>query len=157
MSVQLNVPFKDKDCVKALGASWNSEKKVWYVSSFQELTPFRKWLPTGKALLKVFLKVEEDKYKREQAAKVAEVEFERAKGEAANIFAVANHTGLDYNKADAVCAFIYMGAWPRGENTINGMYIVREYASSKRIANEEAIEELKKLRVPYEYGAERVC
>ena len=157
MSVQLKVPFKDKDCVKALGASWNSEKKVWYVNSLEELTPFRKWLPTGKALLKIFLKVEEDKHKLEQADKLAAVQFERAKGEAANIFAIANYTGLDYNRADAVCSFIYMHAWPRGENTINGMYIVREYASSKGIPTEEAIEQLKKTRVPYDYGACKVC
>ena len=155
--IELNVPFKEKDCVKALGASWNSEKKVWYVNSLEELTPFRKWLPTGKALLKIFLKVEEDKHKLEQAEKLAEVEFERAKGEAANIFAIANHTGLDYNRADAVCSFIYMHAWPRGENTINGMYIVRDYASSKGIPTEEAIEQLKKTRVPYDYGACKVC
>jgi hypothetical protein len=76
MSVQLKVPFKDKDCVKALGASWNSEKKVWYVSSLDDITPFRKWLPTGRALLKIFLQVEEDKHKLEQAEKVAAVEFE---------------------------------------------------------------------------------
>jgi hypothetical protein len=50
-----------------------------------------------------------------------------------------------------------MHAWPRGENTINGMYIVRDYAFSKGISPEEAIEELKKLRVQYEYGAGRVC
>jgi inorganic triphosphatase YgiF len=155
--IELNVPFKEKECVKELGASWNSEKKVWYVNSLEELTPFRKWLPTGKALLKIFLKVEEDKHKLEQADKLAAVQFERAKGEAANIFAIANYTGLDYNRADAVCSFIYMHAWPRGENTINGMYIVRDYAFSKGMPAEEAIEELKKLRVPYDYGAERVC
>jgi inorganic triphosphatase YgiF len=152
MSVQLKVPFKDKDCVKALGASWNSEKKVWYVSSFQELTPFRKWLPTGRALLKIFLTVEEDKHKHEEAEKVAAVEFERAKGEAANIFAIANHTGLDYNKADAVCSFIYMHAWPRGENTISGMHHVREYAISNGLSVDASIQELKKLRVRYDYG-----
>ena len=155
--IELNVPFKEKDCVKALGASWNSEKKVWYVNSLEELTPFRKWLPTGAALMRIFLQVEEDKYKLEQAEKLAEVEFERAKGQAANIFAIANHTGLDYNEANYVCSFIYMHAWPGYDNTIRGMHLVREYASSKGIPTEEAIEQLKKTRVPYDYGACKVC
>jgi hypothetical protein len=155
--IELNVPFKEKDRVKELGASWNSEKRVWYVSSFQELTPFRKWLPTGAALMRIFLQVEEDKYKLEEADKLAAVQFERAKGEAANIFAIANHTGLDYNQANAVCSFIYMHAWSGYNNTIIGMHLVRDYASSKGISVDVAIQELKKLRVPYEYGAGRVC
>ena len=155
--IQLNVPFKEKDHVKALGASWNSDKRVWYVSSFQELTPFRKWLPTGRALLKIFLMVEEDKHKLQEAEKLAELQFERAKGEAANIFAIANHIGLNYNEAEAVCSFIYMHAWPGYNNTIRGMHLVGDYASSKGVSVEVAVQELKKLRVPYEYGAGRVC
>jgi len=41
----LDVPFKDKDKAKQLGARWNAEKKSWYVPDGIQLTAFEKWLP----------------------------------------------------------------------------------------------------------------
>ena len=108
-------------------------------------------------MLRIFLKVEEDKHERKEADKKAAIAFEEAKGEAANIFAISKHMGNSYNEADAVCSFIYMHAWPRSEKTIQGMHLARSYMNSKGITMEECVAELKKLRVPYEYGAGRVC
>jgi hypothetical protein len=41
----LEVPFKDKDKAKQLGARWNAEKKSWYVPDEVQITAFEKWLP----------------------------------------------------------------------------------------------------------------
>jgi exodeoxyribonuclease VII large subunit len=43
----LEVPFKDKDHAKALGAKWDSPAKKWYVPEGRDLTPFNAWLPAG--------------------------------------------------------------------------------------------------------------
>jgi Domain of unknown function (DUF5710) len=40
----LNVPFADKDKVKALGAFWQPDKKRWVVPAGLELEPFKAWL-----------------------------------------------------------------------------------------------------------------
>jgi hypothetical protein len=40
----LNVPFADKDRVKALGALWYPDKKLWVVPAGLDLTPFQAWL-----------------------------------------------------------------------------------------------------------------
>lgn len=40
----LNVPYKDKDKAKQLGARWNSEKKKWYIPENNLMTPFEQWL-----------------------------------------------------------------------------------------------------------------
>jgi hypothetical protein len=40
----LKVPFAEKDEAKALGARWNSARKVWYVPDGQAATPFERWL-----------------------------------------------------------------------------------------------------------------
>ncbi|CAI8950407.1 DUF5710 domain-containing protein [Brevibacillus sp. IT-7CA2] len=42
----LRVPFSEKDYAKSLGAKWDLEKKVWYVSDEIDLEPFQKWFPT---------------------------------------------------------------------------------------------------------------
>ena len=44
MRINLNCPYSEKDEAKALGAKWDSEKKVWYVVDVKDLTPFAKWL-----------------------------------------------------------------------------------------------------------------
>ena len=41
----LDVPFKDKDKAKQLGARWNAERKSWYVPDGIQITAFEKWLP----------------------------------------------------------------------------------------------------------------
>jgi len=41
----LNVPFREKDEAKALGARWNPERRLWYVPPGLDLGPFQQWLP----------------------------------------------------------------------------------------------------------------
>lgn len=43
----LNVPFSQKDKVKALGARWDTSQRQWYVPAGLELTLFQAWLPAG--------------------------------------------------------------------------------------------------------------
>ncbi len=44
----LNVPYEDKDEVKALGAWFDMSKKMWYVPKNGDVSKFTKWLPNGK-------------------------------------------------------------------------------------------------------------
>ncbi|WP_347990332.1 strawberry notch-like NTP hydrolase domain-containing protein [Methylomonas sp. AM2-LC] len=39
----INVPFKDKDEAKALGAAWDGAKRSWYVPPNVDQAPFSKW------------------------------------------------------------------------------------------------------------------
>lgn len=41
----LAVPFSEKDIVKNMGAKWDNNKKLWYVSENSNLDEFDKWLP----------------------------------------------------------------------------------------------------------------
>jgi len=42
MSYKLNVPYREKDEAKALGAKWNAQGRFWYCPG--ELTPaLRRW------------------------------------------------------------------------------------------------------------------
>jgi exodeoxyribonuclease VII large subunit len=43
----LQVPFRDKDSAKALGARWDPARRQWYVPDGRELAPFSAWLPPG--------------------------------------------------------------------------------------------------------------
>ena len=43
----LEVPFKEKDEAKALGARWDAGAKKWYVPEGKDLALFSSWLPTG--------------------------------------------------------------------------------------------------------------
>ncbi|MBM5574127.1 DUF5710 domain-containing protein [Deefgea sp. CFH1-16] len=45
VQVYLNVPFKEKDQAKALGARFNPELKQWYVPHGVDVTRFVRWLP----------------------------------------------------------------------------------------------------------------
>ena len=42
--VILEVPYKDKDEAKGLGAWWDSELKKWFVPSGRDIAPFSKWI-----------------------------------------------------------------------------------------------------------------
>lgn len=42
----LNVPYKDKDAAKAMGAKWDREEKRWYAPEGTDLTPLQAWLPS---------------------------------------------------------------------------------------------------------------
>lgn len=45
MSIKLNVPFEDKDIVKALGAKWDGNLKTWYIPNhICDLKPFEKYI-----------------------------------------------------------------------------------------------------------------
>ena len=41
--IDLNVPYKEKDDAKRLGAKWDPTKKVWFVPDGADPTPFAKW------------------------------------------------------------------------------------------------------------------
>ena len=43
----LNVPFAEKDQVKALGALWHADQKRWVVPAGLDLTPFASWLESS--------------------------------------------------------------------------------------------------------------
>lgn len=45
MRINLVTPFAEKDAVKALGARWDSAKKVWYITDVADLAPFIRWIP----------------------------------------------------------------------------------------------------------------
>lgn len=45
MRIHLVTPFAEKDAVKALGARWDSNKKLWYIVDVADLTPFARWIP----------------------------------------------------------------------------------------------------------------
>lgn len=47
--IDLNVPYKQKDEAKRLGAKWDSTKKVWYVPDGLDPSPFQVWLPSSAA------------------------------------------------------------------------------------------------------------
>lgn len=44
----LNVPFDDKDKIKALGAWWDGERKAWYIPKGKDITPFKQWITDKK-------------------------------------------------------------------------------------------------------------
>lgn len=41
----LNVPYKEKDQAKAVGARWDAKAKSWYADKGTNLTPLKKWMP----------------------------------------------------------------------------------------------------------------
>ncbi len=41
--IDLNCPFLEKDECKALGGSWDPDKRTWYVPAGVELTQFSRW------------------------------------------------------------------------------------------------------------------
>lgn len=46
--IYLNVPYAQKDAVKALGARWDAANKKWYVPANMDIAIFAKWqLQTG--------------------------------------------------------------------------------------------------------------
>ncbi|WP_257139909.1 DUF5710 domain-containing protein [Burkholderia sp. MSMB1826] len=40
MRINLNVPFKEKDKARKLGAKWDSARKTWYVVDVDDIQPF---------------------------------------------------------------------------------------------------------------------
>ena len=50
MRINLVTPFAEKDAAKALGARWDSTKKLWYIVDVTDLTPFQRWIPNLEAV-----------------------------------------------------------------------------------------------------------
>jgi hypothetical protein len=50
MRINLVTPFAEKDAAKALGARWDSTKKLWYIVDVADLTPFLHWIPNLEAV-----------------------------------------------------------------------------------------------------------
>jgi hypothetical protein len=48
--IYLNVPFTQKDAVKALGAKWDATKKKWYVPANMDGAVFAQWQPQAGTL-----------------------------------------------------------------------------------------------------------
>jgi hypothetical protein len=46
----LNVPFAQKDTVKALGAKWDAANKKWYVPANMDSAVFAQWQPQSGTL-----------------------------------------------------------------------------------------------------------
>lgn len=44
-TVFLNVPYREKDLAKNLGAKWNAVVKKWYITSNHDLAKFYRWMP----------------------------------------------------------------------------------------------------------------
>ena len=44
-TIDLQVPFEERHLAKALGARWDSLRRVWYVGAHRDLKPFQQWLP----------------------------------------------------------------------------------------------------------------
>jgi ribonuclease HI len=44
MKTFLQVPYKEKDTAKALGARWSPAHKLWYVEDVQDIKVFMKWI-----------------------------------------------------------------------------------------------------------------
>ena len=41
----LDVPYKEKEEAKGLGAWWDPEMKKWFVPKGRDLEPFARWIP----------------------------------------------------------------------------------------------------------------
>lgn len=48
MRINLTTTFAEKDAAKALGARFDGAKKVWYITDVDDLTPFKRWIPSLK-------------------------------------------------------------------------------------------------------------
>jgi hypothetical protein len=46
-TTRLNVPYKDKDAVKKLGARWDADQKTWYIPVGIDPIPLMKWVEDG--------------------------------------------------------------------------------------------------------------
>ena len=47
MRIYLDVPFKEKDAAKDLGARWDAEFRSWFVDAGQPLDRFVRWIPAA--------------------------------------------------------------------------------------------------------------
>ena len=61
-SIILEVPYKDKDQAKTLGAKWNPELKKWYITDKQDSTLFANWIKKPLTELKIIDNVKASAY-----------------------------------------------------------------------------------------------
>ena len=47
LRTDLSVAYADKDVVKAMGAKWDTTRKVWYVPAGEDAQPFKPWFRKG--------------------------------------------------------------------------------------------------------------
>ena len=88
MRINLQVPFAEKDAVKALGARWDGSLKVWYIKDVEDLTRFRRWMSASVGLF--------DQDTLGDAAKVsgpAKVETPETRGSAITTSQAVAHCG----------------------------------------------------------------
>ena len=45
--IKLNVPFKDKDLAKSLGAVWNAEQRAWYAPNGSNVASVCQWVASA--------------------------------------------------------------------------------------------------------------
>ncbi len=45
MSIQIDVPYQDKDRAKSQGAFWDTHNKTWYIPNTKKIANFVEWLP----------------------------------------------------------------------------------------------------------------
>lgn len=45
LRINLDVPYREKDEAKKLGAKWDPKIKKWYVPSNIRIDKFKKWIP----------------------------------------------------------------------------------------------------------------
>ena len=43
--VYIDVPYREKDEAKSLGAKWDAEERKWFVPKGVELDNFERWMP----------------------------------------------------------------------------------------------------------------
>jgi putative DNA primase/helicase len=67
-NVYLEVPFKEKNQVKALGAKWDKHTRHWCVPKGTDLTPFNQWPVTTPTTSKRFLAVPYEERNKAKAA-----------------------------------------------------------------------------------------
>jgi hypothetical protein len=48
--IYLNVPYAQKDAVKALGARWDAVNKKWYIPADMDISLFAQWQPQAGTL-----------------------------------------------------------------------------------------------------------
>lgn len=57
MALLLNVPYKDKENAKSLGAKWNKELKKWYIEDRNQYLKLREWFNNKDAEFIIFNKL----------------------------------------------------------------------------------------------------
>ena len=101
--IYLEVPFKDKEIVKVLGARWDGKAKLWFVPKESE-SRFARWVKKSPAFLNETGSLEESKY----FAKIEEVRVD-------GVVVAASLSSLLFEVSEAVRRAIPESRWVRAE------------------------------------------